>query len=65
MVDSASLEMGRVMTDGWMNSYQRNVNAETLARQTPDVQRAAAEILEEIKIDLAIYVLVALVRQQG
>ena len=24
------------MTDGWMNSYQARVNAETLARQAPD-----------------------------
>ena len=37
------------MTDGWMNSYQARVNAETLARQAPDVQRTAKEILEEIK----------------
>ena len=43
----------------WMTSYQRNVNAERLARQAPDVQRTAKEILEELKIDLAVHILVA------
>ena len=37
------------MTEGWMNSYQARVNAETLARQAPDVQRTAKEILEALK----------------
>ena len=37
------------MPDGWMTSYQRNVNAERLARQAPDVQRTAKEILEQLK----------------
>ena len=37
------------MTDGWMTTYQRNVNTQRLARQAPDVQGAAKAILEQLK----------------
>ena len=33
----------------WMDAYNRRVNAERLARQAPDVQRTAKEILEALK----------------
>ena len=35
--------------DDWMNAYTRRVEAERLARQAPDVQRTAKEILEVLK----------------
>ena len=35
--------------DDWMNAYTRRVEAGRMARQAPDVQRTAKEILEALK----------------